>query len=85
MKILQVNCVYNKGSTGKIVADVHAALKEKGVESRVCYGRGKKVREAGVTKTCGEFYSDLNHFLTYFNGKSLTRVIFILQITVFTL
>lgn len=68
MKILQVNCVYHKGSTGKIVADVHAALKEKGVESLVCYGRGEKVREAGVTKTCGEFYSDLNHFLTYFNG-----------------
>ena len=68
MKILQVNCVYHKGSTGKIVADVHAALKEKGVESLVCYGRGEKVREAGVTKTCGEFYSDLNHFLTYLNG-----------------
>lgn len=68
MKILQVNCVYHKGSTGKIVADVHAALKEKGVKSLVCYGRGEKVREAGVTKTCGEFYSDLNHFLTYLNG-----------------
>lgn len=68
MKILQVNCVYNKGSTGKIVADVHAALKEKGVESLVCYGRGEKVREDGVTKTCGELYSNLNHFWTYLNG-----------------
>ena len=68
MKILQVNCVYNKGSTGKIVADVHTALKEKGVESLVCYGRGEKVREDGVTKTCGEQYSNVNHFLTYLNG-----------------
>lgn len=68
MKILQVNCVYNKGSTGKIVADVHTALKEKGVESLVCYGRGEKVREDGVTKTCGELYSNLNHFWTYLNG-----------------
>ena len=68
MKILQVNCVYNKGSTGKIVADVHTALKEKGVESLVCYGRGEKVREDGVTKTCCEQYSNVNHFLTYLNG-----------------
>ena len=68
MKILQVNCVYNKGSTGKIVTDVHTALKEKDVESLVCYGRGEQVQETGVTKTCGEFYSHINHFLTYING-----------------
>ncbi len=68
MKILQVNCVYNKGSTGKIVADVHTALKEKGVESLVCYGRGEQIREADVIKTCGELYSNMNHFLTYING-----------------
>lgn len=68
MKILQVNCVYNKGSTGKIVADVHSALKEKGVESLVCYGRGEEIQEADVIKTCGELYSYANHFLTYLNG-----------------
>lgn len=68
MKILQVNCVYNKGSTGKIVADVHTALKEKGVESIVCYGRGEMIHENDVVKTCGEFYSHINHFLTYLNG-----------------
>lgn len=68
MKILQVNCVYNKGSTGKIVADVHTALQKKGVESIVCYGRGDRVRENGIVKTCGELYSDVNHFLTYVSG-----------------
>lgn len=68
MKVLQVNCVYRKGSTGKIVADVHTALKDKGVESLVCYGRGDRVEEKGIIKTCGELYSDVNHFLTYLNG-----------------
>ena len=68
MKILQVNCVYNKGSTGKIVTDVHTALKEKGVESVVCYGRGEKIYENDVVKTCGEYYAHANHFLTFLNG-----------------
>ena len=68
MKILQVNCVYKKGSTGKIVADVHKALLAKGVDSVVCYGRGEKCPETNVIKTCGELYSDVNHFLTYISG-----------------
>ena len=68
MKILQVNCVYKKGSTGKIVADVHNALLAKGVDSVVCYGRGEKCKEPNVIKTCGELYSDVNHFLTYISG-----------------
>ena len=43
MKILQVNCVYKKGSTGKIVEDIHNVLIDNGIESVVCYGRGKKL------------------------------------------
>ena len=33
MKVFQVNCVYKRGSTGKIVEDIHKALKEKDIES----------------------------------------------------
>lgn len=60
MKIMQINSVYNEGSTGKIVHDLHTELKENGIESVVCYGRGKKVKEQGVYKICGEFYGKLN-------------------------
>jgi len=54
MKILQINCVYKRGSTGKIVYDIHVALKEKGYESIVCYGRGQKEIERNVYKTSSE-------------------------------
>ena len=60
MKILQVNCVYNKGSTGKIVYDIHTELVKNNVESVVCYGRGDKVNQPNVYKTCGELYSKAN-------------------------
>lgn len=68
MKILQVNCVYRKGSTGKIVADIHAELQKQGIFSVVCYGRGEKIIEPNVYKTCPEWYSKLNHLLTRYSG-----------------
>lgn len=68
MKILQVNCVYKKGSTGKITADIHQELLEQGIESVVCYGRGAVIREPNVYKTCGELYSKANNLLSRFTG-----------------
>ena len=68
MKILQVNCVYRKGSTGKITADIHQELLRQGVKSVVCYGRGDTLDEPHVYKTCGETYSKVNHSLTYVTG-----------------
>ncbi len=68
MKVMQINCVYNCGSTGKIVYDIHTALKESGIESVICYGRGKKVREDNVFKTCGETEAKLNNLISRFTG-----------------
>lgn len=68
MKVLQVNCVYNTGSTGKIVHDIHVILKEKGVESVVCYGRGKTVNEPGITRVSSEFTAKFNNLLSRFTG-----------------
>lgn len=68
MKILQVNCVYKKGSTGKITYDIHFELLKRGIESVVCYGRGEKINEPHVYKTCGEGYSKTNHLLSEFTG-----------------
>ena len=56
MKILQVNCVYRKGSTGKIVYDIHTELLRQGIEDVVCYGRGEVINEPNVHKTCPEWY-----------------------------
>lgn len=68
MKILQINCVYKKGSTGKIVYDLHSELLAEGYDSIVCYGRGSKMNEKYVYKTCGEIYSHINKVCTWFTG-----------------
>lgn len=68
MKILQVNNVYRKGSTGKIVYDIHAELQRQGVESVVCYGRGVRVDEPNVYKICPEWYSKLNNLWSRITG-----------------
>ena len=63
MKILQVNCVYNKGSTGKIVYDISKGLEKRNIESVVCYGRGAKVSEKGVYKVSSEFEAKVHSLL----------------------
>lgn len=68
MKILQINCVYGTGSTGKIVQDIHHELLKSGIDSVVCYGRGGKVKEPHVYKTCGELYSKLNNAVSRITG-----------------
>lgn len=68
MKVLQVNCVYRKGSTGKIVYDLHRQLVDEGIASVVCYGRGEKVREPDVYKTCPEVLAKWNNLLSRFTG-----------------
>lgn len=40
MKILQINTVCGTGSTGRIVTDIHTALKNNDISSTVMYGRG---------------------------------------------
>lgn len=69
MKILQVNCVYGVGSTGKLTAEIHTELIRQGMESVVCYGRGAKMEEPGLHKTCGEFYSKANQVLARVRGQ----------------
>lgn len=66
MKILQVNCVYQKGSTGKIIYDIHKCLQAGGNESVVCYGRGKEINELNVYKFCTELESKLYHLMNKF-------------------
>lgn len=46
MKIIQINCVYPSGSTGKIVRDLHNYLLDNGVDSKVIFGRGQRGKNA---------------------------------------
>lgn len=66
MKVLQINCVYKKGSTGKIVYDIHRCLEKNGIDSVVCYGRGTTIREQNVYKFCSELESKFYHLLNKF-------------------
>ncbi|WP_169834435.1 glycosyltransferase [Paenibacillus donghaensis] len=68
MKILQVNCVYNRGSTGKIVNDIHKGLQEIEIESIVCYGRGPKTHEPHIYKTSSEGMAKLNALRSRITG-----------------
>lgn len=68
MKVLQINNVYNFGSTGKITRDIHYMLLQEGVESLVCYGRRYKTDDKGVTKICSEVYGKANNLLSRITG-----------------
>ena len=48
-KVLQINSVYDYGSTGKITADIHRLLPQYGVDSVVCYGRRDKTEDSNVS------------------------------------
>lgn len=69
MKVMQINCVYKKGSTGKIVNDIHTELNKQGITSVVCYGRGSTINEENVYKTCSEFEAKLNNLISRFTGN----------------
>lgn len=60
MRILFVNNVYNRLSTGKIVADIHHSLISRGYDSYVCYARGPKVQEKHVFRFSWDFYARIN-------------------------
>lgn len=68
MKVLQINCVYDTGSTGKLVRLLHERLKAEGMESIVVYGRGTAVREDGVVKVCSELFGKANNLLSRVTG-----------------
>lgn len=63
--MLQVNNVYRQGSTGKITYNIHVELRQQGIKSVVCYGRGAMVHEENIYKVCGEYDSYADHAMTY--------------------
>ena len=61
MKILQINCVYGTGSTGRLTQAIHTRLLAEGVKSVVCCGRGPRSTDPHVHKVCGELYAKAQH------------------------
>lgn len=55
-----MNNVYNRLSTGKIVADIHHSLISQGYDSYVCYARGPKVKEKHVLRFSWDLYAKIN-------------------------
>lgn len=68
MKILQINCVFGEGSTGKIVNDLHTQLQNEGHISVVCYGRGIKHKQKNIYKVSLNIYSKFQKFLSKITG-----------------
>lgn len=63
MKVLQVNCVYGTGSTGKIVKLLHDKLIKNGHSSIVLYGRAGVDTDINTIKISTEFEAKLHSVL----------------------
>ena len=50
MRVVQINSVYDQGSTGKIVRNLHDYNVKNDVESYVFYGRGKRAFQPNIIK-----------------------------------
>lgn len=68
MKIMQINCVYKKGSTGKIVYDIHSKLLDNEYDSIVCYGRGNNLKEENTYKAAPEFIMKMQSLRSRITG-----------------
>ncbi len=68
MKILQINCVYSKGSTGKLTQILHTGIQENGFKSLVIYGRGKKIKAPSIHYVCGDIIGKINHAVSRITG-----------------
>lgn len=71
MKILQVNCHYNYGSTGKIMYDIHNFLVDNNVESIQCYARGITVHKPNVYRIANEYLSKIGKLFNKFYNLPL--------------
>ncbi len=69
MKILLINVVKDKGSTGSIITSLHKGYKELGHDSYIVYGRGNKSKDKNIYKPSLELESKLHHILSLLTGN----------------
>lgn len=68
VKVLLINSVCKRGSTGKIAYDLYNAVNESGNQATVCYGRGKKISETNVFKFGIDIETYIHALLTRITG-----------------
>ena len=68
MRILQINCVYAVGSTGKIVEDIKRYCENNGDEVLVLYGRQAKNTDSSVVKVSTEIEAKVHSVFSRLTG-----------------
>lgn len=68
MKILQINCVYKVGSTGKIVDSIGDVLRKEGHEVLTCYGIGASHYDDYSQKICSNIEHKANALWARISG-----------------
>lgn len=68
MKVLQINCWFDSGSTGKIVYALHRYLEQQGDESYVIYGMGNKSKDPHAFRTTTNFIRKAQSFRSRITG-----------------
>lgn len=68
MKVLQINCVYKEGSTGKITQDIHEYLLNTGEQSVVICGRRAPKDDTNVYGVVSELRGKINHLWAKISG-----------------
>ena len=68
MKVLQINCVYREGSTGKIVASLSDTLRAQGHEVITCYGLGNTHIDEYSQKVCSQIEHNVNAVIGRISG-----------------
>lgn len=60
--------MYPRGSTGELVSGIHNYLKERGIRSKILYGRGGRAKDPDAKKLCPEVCGKVNNLLSRFRG-----------------
>ncbi len=68
MRILQINCVYPYGSTGKLASTIHHRLLDEGHESMVLYSRGRQRVEPHTLRVSTTLEGKANHLISMLTG-----------------
>ena len=76
MRVVQVNCVYPTGSTGKIVRSIHLNAIKQGWDSYVFYGRGERIHEPNVQKFSTEVEAKCHSLFSRATGEQFSYSFF---------
>lgn len=69
MRILLINVVQSKGSTGNVVSSLYRGYKELGHDAYLIYGRGPKSNDEHICKPTLEVERKLHHLVSRFTGN----------------